>query len=127
VVEFEDLIGTPFRYGARPGSDSLDCYGLVMEMHRRLGIEIQSEPWSENAKIISTMMNLSLGRWQSIPEPRLGSVVLLKIAGVASHVGFCLNGTDFLHTWEASGGVILDDLGRWKHRTVGFYEYKRQD
>lgn len=124
MVEWEDLIGTPFQYGARPGSGFLDCYGLVIELHNRQGIQVPSEPWSDNAKVISTMMNLGAIKWVKCETPAAGRVALLKVNGVSSHVGYCLNDEDFLHTWEASGGVIKDRLSRWKHRIASYYEYR---
>ncbi len=39
MIAYEDLLTTPFVAGGRDARRGLDCYGLVLELHRRLGID----------------------------------------------------------------------------------------
>ena len=39
-MNFNDLIGVPFKNRGRDIQDGFDCYGLVKEVYRRYGHEI---------------------------------------------------------------------------------------
>lgn len=119
--EVAELVGTPFAYGGR-GPDSFDCYGLVRELHRRQGILLPDyRSPTDQPRIAALMMN-QLQLWEECrPEP--GSVALFKILGRATHCGLVLPADKFIHTWEGSGGVVVERLDDWKQRTHGFYRY----
>lgn len=120
---FGDLIGTPFEYGGR--GDTLDCYGLVMLLHREAGIELPDFKSPSDHARIAAMMALERDFWaECSPDP--GAVVLFRIGRHAAHVGVVIENDRFIHTWEQSNGVIIERLSDWKNRIVGFYEYVGQ-
>lgn len=50
-VEYKDLLGKPFRWGAR-GPDAFDCWGLVMAVFRRAGVDLKDPTeYSDDPKI----------------------------------------------------------------------------
>ncbi len=120
---FEDLIGRPFEYGGRPPSKALDCYGLVVEVSKRMGVELPSRQFSEHPNVIGTLMAMQMDAWEPC-ERAPGAVLLFRIMGVCQHVGIVISDYRFLHTWEASGGVLSEDIENWERRIAGCYRYK---
>lgn len=117
-----DLIGAPFVYGGRGEDGTYDCYGLIKELLRRDGQEIPDylSP-CEGHKITAIFMG-ELRLWREC-APKPGAILLFKIPGNL-HVGYALNGDAFVHTWEKSGGVLVERLSDgWEDRLMGIYEY----
>lgn len=124
TLDYADLIGKPFKYGGR-GPDYYDCYGLVKEMFRRLGQNVPdyTSP-TEAAKIIALMLS-SRAQWKETPK-KPGAVALFRLIGNL-HVGFVLPYNKFIHTWERSGGVVVEHFYDWEHRVMAYYEYDQAD
>lgn len=114
------LVGTPFRYGGR-GPDAFDCYGLVMHIHALRGVELPDFGTPQDRDAIPAHMATVAMSWKQVgPGPH--TVVLFR-AGRTLHVGYTLPGDKFIHTWESSGGVVIERLSQWAHRIVGYYQY----
>lgn len=123
-MEYADLIGFPFRYGGRKLEDGfLDCYGLVVVMSERMGKKLPERSVSEDHRLVHALMMSQMNVWERVPEPSEGVVVLFKVNRVACHVGVMINEFEFIHTWEDSGGVVVERLSNWERRIEGFYEY----
>lgn len=133
MIDYRDLIGVSFAYGGR-GPLTYDCYGLVMECHRRLGVEIPDYRSPEVLREIASLMNTERYRWKqvavktdegAIPSSALqpGRLLEIRINGHACHVGFIHKPRKFLHTWEDSGGVVENEIYEWRSRIIGVYEY----
>jgi len=118
-VEFFDLIGVPFEYGAR-GPNAYDCYGLLMEMYRRVGLNITDYGSSSHGATIIAMMLGRLREWKEI-QPKPGAAILIKLPK-SMHVGFLLPEKKFIHTSVITGGVTIERLRMWTHRIKGYYE-----
>lgn len=116
-----DLIGLPFKYGGR-GPDFLDCYGLVMEMSRRNGVDLPDFGFADDQALVAAMMGATLPQWEEI-ERRPGAVVLIRVGRYAAHVGYMLDEHRMIHSWEHSHGVTIISVDSWKQRIVGFYKY----
>ena len=118
-VEFCDLIGVPFEYGGR-GPEEYDCYGLLMEMHKRIGIDITDYGSSSQGAEIVAMMMGKVHEWREI-EPKPGCTILIKLP-MSMHVGFMLPYKKFIHTSRSTGGVTIEYLRNWERRVLGYYE-----
>lgn len=121
---YEDLIGTPFCYGGR-GPEQFDCWGLVQEMLKRTGVNPIDYGWSnEKAAIQLLMLDAEQQQcWQEC-DMQEGAVLLFRVGRFVSHVGFAINGTQFIHTWQGTGGVVVESLYQdWHKRLVGCYKY----
>lgn len=127
MVDFADLIGAPFAYGAR-GPDAFDCYGLVLELARRDGKTLPDFgnganwmlPGKQNR--VAAMMGASMPQWRQTPS-QPGAVVLIRIGRFVSHVAYQIDPHRMLHAWQQSNGVSVVKIDEWRHRIVGFYEY----
>jgi cell wall-associated NlpC family hydrolase len=124
VAEYKDLIGIPFEYGGRSLADNkLDCYGLVKVMSERNGIMLPERSVSEDHNLIHALMASQMNVWKLLPGPKEGAVVLFRVKKRPCHVAYMLNEFEFIHTWEDSGGVVIERLSNWDRRIEGFYEY----
>lgn len=121
-IQYADLIGKKFRYGGR-GPDYYDCYGLVREMLIRSGVENPPDYTSpsDGARIIALMLG-SRKYWKEC-ECKPGAVALIRLISTM-HVGFILPNAKMIHTWDRSGGVVVEYLKEWEKRIITFYEYE---
>jgi cell wall-associated NlpC family hydrolase len=118
----DNLIGVPFEWGGR-GPDKFDCYGLVMHLYREAhGVELPDYMSPSNSTTAAIMMAKEMSLWKSVDQ-QVNSVVLIRVNSMAAHVGFVLNSSKFTHTWEKSGGVVVERLSTWQRRIIGYYEY----
>jgi cell wall-associated NlpC family hydrolase len=118
-----ELIGIPFETGGR-GPDTFDCYGLCMHVvERDTGVRPPDYGAPEDFARIQALMVSSAVFWKRIPYAKPGSVVLLRVGRFIAHCGVVINDSEFIHTWEKSGGVVRERLQLWTDRIFGFYEY----
>jgi cell wall-associated NlpC family hydrolase len=118
-----DLIGKPFEYGAQ-GPDLFDCYGLVREVYRRSGFELPFSLSPTNHTEIAVLMAGKMNHFRPV-EPVPGAIVGMKVGRLMCHVGILVGHDRVLHTWERSGGVVIERLsmGPWQNRVAGYYEF----
>lgn len=127
MIQTSDLIGKPFKYGGR-GPEFYDCYGLILECLKRYnpeGLPPDFESTDDHQEILSIMNREKEIAWKRLSpqEAGEGSILLIKVLGGNTHVGFHLGGNYFLHSWEGSKMVIMERVSFWKHKIEGFYEY----
>lgn len=136
MINYSDLIGVPFEYGGR-GPDLYDCYGLLMELHRRQGKIIPDYRSTSDSQVVAETMRASIenkvwiAKWLkesaadkppfSLMQP--GDVLLLKIKGLPCHVGMVVEPDKFVHTWEGVGSVLTERISLWRQRILGIYKF----
>lgn len=123
-MNYDDLIGIPFAYGGR-GRESFDCYGLILELHKRMGVSIPDYQSPTNQTVIAGLMACQLHLWKRVEDYTPYSVLLLRVGYTHSHVGMYLGDNKFIHTFEKSGGVCVERLSDWTNRIEGFYKYAK--
>ena len=118
-----DLIGVPYVLGAR-GPDSYDCYGLMMELHRRQGIEIKDyKSPTIPGEIAALFVCEAAVRWNECKN-EIGACLLIRAGGMI-HIAMMLNEFDMIHTWKDSGGVVVERVQPWLRKIIGFYRYAK--
>ncbi len=123
-VEWLDLLGMPYVENARMGDGGIDCYGLVLELRRRIGRPIPDIYNPEGGQeACGRIFAAHLHEWQELGRPVPGSVALIRLGRRFSHCAYVLNQDYIVHTWEESGGVVKERISDWRHRIVGFYDY----
>jgi len=127
--QINDLIGKPFKDKAR-GPDAYDCYGLVLEVFRRQGIEIPDYGVgfvTEQTALIDKKVQEVWKDWDQIKKPIPGGLIILAFPfpGWASHFGVMVNGEKFINT-RIKTGVVIDRITSpaWKKRVLSFHTYK---
>ena len=143
---YQDLLEMPYLRNGREISDGgLDCYGLVRELYRRLGVNMSDAPRAYKGKDIAAIALSGKQSWHPVlptstsdslavescdPNSqhklfalRPYNVIQLEIKGHHCHAGMVLPDRRFIHTWEGSGMVVIDriDSPRWIGKVVGVY------
>jgi cell wall-associated NlpC family hydrolase len=104
-----DLVGRPYRRGAR-GPDAFDCWGLVLEMRRRLGLPLPPDFASHDLSRFEAHALFHASRptgWRRGPLTT-GVIVIAEGAG---HSGVYL-AARIVHA-QARTGVVAWSLARW--------------
>lgn len=120
--EYTDLIGIPFELSGR-GPETYDCYGLVMEMNRRAGVEVPDVTSISDGKSVEALMNKHKSKYWKKTEIVPNATLIFNIKGYGAHVGYVISPSRFIHTWEATGGVLTERLSLWEKRILGAYQY----
>lgn len=126
MMKYDDLIGIPFVDGGRD-ANGYDCWGLVMELYRRQGYQVNDYHIAAvDVDIIAETARADESKWIRYDEPKEGRLVLLKLSTGcwANHVGMCIGNGKFIHAYLLTG-VCVDRLSKWRSRIVGYYEPRR--
>lgn len=122
MLEPAELVGIPFVYGGR-STVAFDCYGLVMHILReKHDLNIPDFRSSASHDLNAAKFVIGLEAWQVVP-PAPGAVIAFRIGKHISHCGYMLDALRMIHTWDKSGGVVIERIDAWKQRIIGFYRY----
>jgi cell wall-associated NlpC family hydrolase len=107
----DDLIGKPYKKHGR-GPDAYDCYGLCIEVSKRLGRELPE---------VNDIIN---HEWMVVDKPELGDIVMI-ISPDSRHVGVMIDKNTFLQVSQGSRGVHkMKTSHPWaKGRIQGIYRF----
>lgn len=102
------MLGKPYKVHGR-GPDSFDCYGLVIEVEKRLGRELPDlykifEKKSEVRDVTLATQSVGLVKTDT---PSFGDIIVFKKKGRVDHIAVYLKGGDFIHC-DGSGVEILN-------------------
>ncbi len=123
----DDLVKIPYRAKGR-SLDGLDCAGLVIELYRRIGIELPDplvDPSDYAGAASEIEAEASSRRWLRLDEPELQCVVVIQQhPDFAQHLGVYVGAGRFIHAVEHLG-VTVDHLSApiYRNRIRGFYRY----
>lgn len=142
-MNYSDLICAPYKRGARGEGGFYDCYGLLIELYRRMGVAIADYKTPRRPSEMSLAISTYKESWVKVPpSPSFGSVkscdpedggeyglvpysaMVLRVAGEDCHTAMLLPNLQFIHTWQGSGMVVVDRLSSpaWKNKVVGVYQ-----
>ncbi len=125
MVNIDDLIGAPYVNGGRDYETGLDCWGLVREYYRRLGIKLPKHLIDiKRVDAIMAEIDSNRHKWQELETPEVGCVVLLRLIGnpLPSHCGIYVGYGEFIHA--VSSSVQIDRIARWGPRVIGYFKPK---
>lgn len=122
------LLKVPFLKGGRDRTQGLDCWGMVMEVFRGIGVHVpelgvtMDHPASVDALVEAQTQVLPT--WEEVPEPRPEefTLVLLRNGKYWNHAGVHLPDGRVIHTTEATGPVVERmDGPLWRHRPRRYF------
>lgn len=121
--DLTQYIGIPFKFGGRD-RNNLDCYGLVMLLYKEIrNTEIPDVISPTYLNEIQDLVNIEKAKWEPC-ELEEGCVLVFNVMGYGSHVAYYLGEDRMIHTWEGSGGVMIERISfSWKNRLVGCYKW----
>lgn len=124
-VTLQNLLSKQFEYGAR-GPNTFDCYGLVIEVYKRMGIQLKEFVSPDDKGLINGIVEEGKIDFIEIHEPEPYCLVTFKTKGkFADHIGVVMpDRKSFIHCAEKKQVAIekLDHLF-WKKRIGGYYRY----
>lgn len=122
---YKDLIGIKYKPHGRD-KEGIDCYGLLIEYYRRLGVLFCDIDYEETDIKSNTYIDEVMRKTlpvEKIEKPEKHCIVELKVAGYPSHVGIYIGKGDLLHA-NRKQGVVIEQMQRWENRIAGFYRVK---
>jgi len=123
IFDYTDLLGKKFKVGGR-GAAEFDCYGLAMEVYKRLGRTLpECGAAHDNARLHGCFLDV-IPAFQKLEKPEPYCLVAFYIKPpYVSHVGVLLDDCRrFLHIMPStmvSVATLFDP--RWLRRVEGFY------
>lgn len=121
-----DLLGVPYRPWGRTRA-GMDCYGLVLEIQRRLGRPVPDVGLDYDPLAPATGMveGAAAGAWERVQDPAPGDMVLFWVlaarGGWPDHAGVLIEPRKFLHLLAGRARACLSPLDRFADRVAGFY------
>ncbi len=104
TFEYNDLIGVKWHAGGRSTAEGFDCWGIMLECARRLGVEIPDvqgydEDWEEqNPRLILDYM--ARPPWVEVTSPHQpGDLFVIKWpkCAVPTHLVMVVDRTRYIH------------------------------
>lgn len=130
MIQYADLLGKPFEYGGR-GPDSFDCFGLVMEVHKRHGNELPDYISRADSEYQCNMFSHGIANYyEQVEKPEPLDIVMFQILPrFVTHCGVIVDQYGkFVHiTRKTSVSCERIDSLLWKDKIRGFYRYKGND
>lgn len=122
---FSDLLGKTFCYGGR-GPEEYDCYGLAVEVRRRVGLDSPSHPSYTTLQEKHEAITEGVRSWRKLDTPELYSLVVFSIKPpYVTHVGIVLEYNKFIHiSPKQSVTIERFDKDPWKLKVRGFYQWQ---
>lgn len=124
----EGYVGIPFVERGRDRA-GLDCWGLAMlVLAERFGKksvpDFLDKYHGTRDKSLPAIFVEAIKRWQPVPSPEPGDVVVLKIGGKPWHVGVVI-GRNLMLTIDRGTSSVIEriDSARWKGRVDGYYRW----
>lgn len=123
----DDLLGIPFLDGGRDPRIGLDCWGLVLEIFRRYGIDLPDYRIAcEDASRIDQEIDANRWAWIRVTSsaPPVPSLVVMRFNHpvLCNHTGVYIGDGLFIHTRQPIG-VNIDRINSpaWARKIEGFY------
>lgn len=125
-LNYVDLLDKEFAYGGR-GPEFYDCYGLIMALHKRIGIELPEYKSEKEPNLIQLRIIEGRKLFKQLEKPEPHSVVTFFIKPyITSHLGFMLDERRFIHIMIKSRVTVEKiDSDIWKDRITGYFKWKR--
>ena len=105
MIDIADLIGVPFVEFGRDIKNGLDCYGLAIEVERRLGKNLKDVALEkfDREKVERTAPNLNV---KKLRLDEISEGVILEFYGLQDkrlHIAVALDKKTFIHATENQG------------------------
>ena len=129
MLRVDDLLGVRFVTHGRSISEGFDCYGLAIEVSRRLGHKLDdlwykksdAETFSMNAE---KQIELLSGKVELTDEQSLGNLIVFSDSkGRMVHIGVILDEGRFIHA--EIGGVRVTELEDYYRKEWKVYKWRQ--
>lgn len=114
MLKIDDLIGVPYKEHGRTKEDGFDCYGLIIEISKRLNKPLP-DVFYENHNLELADENAPLLPIQETSEIKEGVLLEMEIDGEL-HIGFAINSKEMIHATKR--GVRINRIGTFPIRKI---------
>ena len=123
LLDINDLLGKPYKTHGR-GPDGYDCYGLVIEVERRLGRELPDlyKIFEKKSEVRNLTLATEVTGLVKTETPSFGDIVVFKKNGRADHIAVYLKDNDIIHC--DGDGVKVLSLNYYDKKGE-FYKWQR--
>ena len=122
-----DLIGVKFSHHGRNKEEGFDCYGLAIEVSKRLGHDLVDYWYTEsNPDVFSSLCSVGIRDNALIEtnEYELGNlIVFFDVNGAMVHIGVLLDNKSFIHS--DIGGVKVIHIDSYYRRKWKVYKWQQ--
>lgn len=131
MLRIDDLIGVRFTNHGRSVEEGFDCYGLAIEVSRRLGHNLDDlwykkacpETFTEN---VDEMVSRMSSRTERTDRQELGDLILFSDDnGNMVHIGVILEEGKFIHS--DIGGVRVTELDGYYRKKWKVYRWLQSE
>lgn len=125
MIYLNDLIGVPFKIHGRD-TDGLDCYGLLIEIAKRLGVKFPDAFYNSiNIDGKDSVYNFLQEKLpiEKIDKLEQYAVLLMFRGGKFTHVGVYLGEGKLIHCTEDCG-VCIQDIRHFEKKIKEIYRIK---
>lgn len=130
VAAARRYIGTPFRKGGRT-EKALDCVGLLILVHRDLGIPLNDSTDYTFSPIANIEYIRNYVYAQSDPAPiapaKRGQIAIMRETAYPMHFGIIARGPDrttFINANTHERRVVEQDFATWRDKLLELREFK---
>lgn len=118
-------LGVPYKFNGA-SMEGFDCINICIQMAKDRGVKLMNINHSHTSiHTYHYLFNLRDSKEVFKEVPAQSDVlVVFRVAGKISHVGYMLDSDKFIHILEGSN-VTVESIHNitWKKRVVGFYKY----
>lgn len=124
-MTYTDLLGVRFRPHGRSKEQGYDCYGLVIEVLKRNGIEIPDIYYS-SLKEKEDKWNEFNSYFTKVEKPEVNCVVeISSFSQKRGHMAVYIGDGLIIHSLIKTG-VVIEKLSHYEHKIEGYYVANNQ-
>ena len=127
MVDITDLFGCNFKNHGRSVEEGFDCYGLAIEVSRRLGHELKDVWYTVSnggtfGKLADSVLQEMSKQLKETEEQKLGNLIVFKDEhGMMIHIGVILEEGRFIHA--DVNGVWVNTIEDYFRKDWKVYEW----
>ena len=115
ILNVVDLIGIPYKAHGRTKEDGFDCYGLAIEIERRLGKELRDIDYQFNDPKLSEEYAPTLNV-KKTDKIEIGNLIEMTFNSEL-HIGIIISDTTFIHATR-NQGVRISRIGAIPYKAI---------
>lgn len=127
MIDIYKYIGIPFKHLGRNPEEGLDCYGVLINVYKELGITLYDyeyqEEWGKNQDNNKNFFIENYYKeWKKTDKKTFPNVVLLiNNLHKVDHAGVIIDEFKFIHGSKI--GVIVSKFSEYNDKIYGYFSY----
>lgn len=125
-TDYYKYLGVPFKFNGNSIQEGYDCINLccAIAKDRNISMKNINHSFTDIDTYHGLFSERDSSEWLKVDKDFKDALVVFKINGKVSHVGYMLDDYSFVHIMENSR-VTVEKLTspQWERRVIGFYRY----